>query len=139
MDAPKAEEHTLEDTSKDTLEDTSKAMSVTPFTRLHDGSTILGPHDGSTRADIALKHAIYLSNISGAEITILNEVEDIDSVDSSAVLVTSRERNETRNNYEIKLEGEVKSMVEEKIRLCKQVGLKVKYHIKHKLVSHPKK
>jgi len=126
---------TLKDKLKDTLSKETSILSSNPL----QYETILVPHDGSTMADIALKHAIYLSDISRAEIIILNLVEDIDSVDSSAVLVTSRERNETRNNYEIKLEGEVKSMVEEKIRLCKQVGLKVKYHIKHKLVSHPKK
>src|SRR5215467_5687267 len=122
MDVPNAEGQTL----KDTLSKETSILSSNPL----QYETILVPHDGSTMADIALKHAIYLSDISGAEIIILNLVEDIDSVDSSAVLVTSRERNETRNNYEIKLEGEVKSMVEEKIRLCKQVGLKVKYHIK---------
>ena len=122
MDTPKAEEHTLEYTSKDTLEDTSKAMSVTSFTPLQY-KTILVPHDGSTTADIALKHAIYLSNVSGAEIIILNVLENLDSVDSSAVLATSGKGNEakkeTRSDYEITLEGEVKNMVEEKIRLCK--------------------
>ena len=33
-------------------------------------------------------------------------------------------KKETRSDYEITLEGEVKYMVEEKIRLCKQAGLK---------------
>jgi nucleotide-binding universal stress UspA family protein len=89
---------------------------------------ILVPHDGSEMADNALKHAIYLSNISEAEIIILNVVEHLDSVDSSAVLATSREGNEAKkeptSDYEITLEGQVKNMVEEKIRLCKQAGLK---------------
>jgi len=126
MDAPKAEEHTLEDTSKDTLEDTSKAMSVTPFTRLHDGSTILVPHDGSTRADIALKHAIYLSKVSGAEIIILNILENLDSVDSSAVLATSGKDIEAKSDYEITLEGKVKNMILLLIRaarLCTSANL----------------
>jgi len=52
----------------------------------------------------------------------------VDNVDSSAVLVTSRDGNETRNNYEVTLEGEVKSMVEEKIRVCKQAG-KILLHL----------
>jgi nucleotide-binding universal stress UspA family protein len=90
--------------------------------------TILVPHDGSTMADNALKHAIYLSNISKAEIIILNVLEHLDFVDSSAVLATSREGNEVKkevkSDYEIRLEGEVKKMVEEKIKLCKQAGLK---------------
>jgi coproporphyrinogen III oxidase-like Fe-S oxidoreductase len=51
------------------------------------------------------------------------------------VLATGREVNEakkeTTSDYEITLEGEVKNMVEEKIRLCKQAGLKgqVSYRI----------
>ena len=114
MDAPKADEHTSDDTSKDML-------ITSPTTRLY--KTILVPHDGSTMMDIALKHAIYLSNLSGAEIIILNVLEHVDSVDSSAVLITSRQGNEIRDNYEIRLEREVKSMVEEKIRVCKQAGL----------------
>jgi len=96
MGPPKAEEHTLEDTSE--------AMSVTPFTPLQY-KTILVPHDGSTTADIALKHAIYLSNVSGAEIIILNVLENLDNVDSSAVLATSRKDIEAKSDYEITLEG----------------------------------
>ncbi|MGC2573446.1 MAG: universal stress protein [Candidatus Nitrosopolaris sp.] len=119
MDTPKAEEHT----SKDTLEDTSKAMSVTSLTPLQY-KTILVPHDGSTTADIALKHAIYLSNVSGAEIIILNVLENLDSVDSSAVLATSGKDIEAKSDYEITLEGKVKNMIEEKIKLCKKGGLK---------------
>ena len=40
-------------------------------------------------------------------------------------MVTSREENEVKkDDYKITLEGEVKNMIEEKIRLCKQAGLK---------------
>jgi hypothetical protein len=86
MDAPNAEEHTLKGTAAaDTLDGTSKDMSVSSSTPLRY-KTILVPHDGSTTADIALKHAIYLSNLSGAEIIILNVLEHVDNVDSSAVL-----------------------------------------------------
>jgi nucleotide-binding universal stress UspA family protein len=113
MDTPKAEEHTL----KGTAEDTSKVMSITFSTPLRY-KTILVPHDGSTMADIALKHAIYISNVSGAEIIILNVLENLDSVDSSAVLATSGK------DIKITLEGKVKNMIEEKIKLCKQAGLK---------------
>ena len=123
MDAPKAEEHTLEYTSKDILKETSKAISVTPFTPLQY-KTILVPHDGTTTADIALKHAIYLSNVCGAEIIILNVLENLDNVDSSAVLATSRKDIEAKSDYEITLEGKVKNMIEEKIKICKQAGLK---------------
>jgi nucleotide-binding universal stress UspA family protein len=110
-----------------TLEDTSKDMSITPSSPLQY-KTIVVPHDGSTMADIALKHAIYLSNVSGAEIIILNILENLDSVDSSAVLATSGKvieaKKETKSDYEIILEGKVKNMIDEKIKLCKQAGLK---------------
>lgn len=83
---------------------------------------ILVPHDGSTIADNALEHAIYLSNISTAEIIILNVLEHLDNVE---LVVTSREENEVKkDDYKITLEGEVKNMIEGKIRLCKQAGLK---------------
>jgi nucleotide-binding universal stress UspA family protein len=98
-------------------------MSVTSSTVLRY-KTILVLHDGSTTADIALKHAIYLSNLSGAESIILNVLEHVDNIDSSALLVTSRDGKETSNNYQVTLEGQVKNMVEEKIRVCKQAGLK---------------
>jgi nucleotide-binding universal stress UspA family protein len=98
MEVPKAEENTSDDTSKNMLIRSSTSILY---------KTILVPHDGSTMADIALKHAIYLSNLSGAEIIILNVLEHVDSVDSSAVLITSGQGNETRNNYEVTLEGEL--------------------------------
>ena len=36
---------------------------------------ILVPHDGSEMSDKALSHAAYLSQISGAEIVVLNVIE----------------------------------------------------------------
>ena len=65
--------------------DTSIDTPITSSTPIQY-KAILVPHDGSTMADNALKHAIYLSNISKAEIIILNVVEHLDNVDSSAVL-----------------------------------------------------
>ncbi|HET7391796.1 MAG TPA: universal stress protein [Nitrososphaeraceae archaeon] len=96
--------------------------------------TILVPHDGSKMSDKALNHAIYLSNMSGAEIAILHVLEDI-HLDSTAVLATSKEGTEgagevkdieksKKQGYEIRVEGEVKEMIEEKMRFCKQAGVK---------------
>ncbi|HET7644440.1 MAG TPA: universal stress protein [Nitrososphaeraceae archaeon] len=36
---------------------------------------ILVPHDGSEMSDIALRHALYVSKISNAEIIIINVIE----------------------------------------------------------------
>src|SRR5918994_4974442 len=41
---------------------------------------ILVPHDGSEMSDRALRHAVYLSKISGAEIVILHVLERIDNI-----------------------------------------------------------
>jgi nucleotide-binding universal stress UspA family protein len=87
-------------------------------------SRILVPYDGSSMADKALNHAIYLSKISGAEIVIIHVVEHIHN---SAVVVTSKERGgekDSQKGFEITVEGEVKSMIEQKIRLCQQAGVK---------------
>jgi hypothetical protein len=57
-------------------------------------------------ADNALKHAIYLSNISGAEIIILNVLEHLDSVDSSAPLVMASSKNSSFvRSLEVRSEG----------------------------------
>ena len=99
-------------------------------------SAIVVPHDGSEMSDKALSHAIYLSNMSGAEIVILHVVEDIHHIDSTVVLATSKEEGERggggveakdigkKKDYEIKVEGEVKQMIEDKMRFCKQAGVK---------------
>ena len=92
-------------------------------------SKILIPHDGSEISDKALAHAIYQSKISNAEIVILNVVEHFESKESSTVTATVRgeggkESDKTgRGNLEITMEGGVKQLIEEKIRLCKEAGV----------------
>jgi nucleotide-binding universal stress UspA family protein len=91
-------------------------------------SKILIPHDGSEISDKALAHAIYQSKISNAEIVILNVVEHIESKESSTVTATvkgeGRESDKIgRGDLEITMEGGVKQLIEEKIRLCKEAGV----------------
>src|SRR5215211_7632820 len=91
-------------------------------------SKILIPHDGSEISDKALAHAIYQSKISNAEIVILNVVEHFESKESSTVTATvkgeGRESDKTgRGDLEITMEGGVKQLIEEKIRLCKEAGV----------------
>jgi nucleotide-binding universal stress UspA family protein len=94
---------------------------------------ILVPHDGSETSDKALNHAIYLSKMCGAEIVILHVVEHMHSMNSSAVTATSKEgagvkKDSEESNrggeFDITIEGEVKHMIEEKMRFCKQAGVK---------------
>ena len=94
-------------------------------------SRILVPHDGSEISDKALAHTIYQSKISGAEIVILNVVEHIESKESSTMTATVKGEGEgggefdrtRRADLEITVEGEVKQMIEDKIRLCKEAGV----------------
>lgn len=96
---------------------------------------ILVPHDGSDMSDKALSHAAYLSKTSGAEIVILHVVEHMDTIDSSSVLATSKAgeggKDIEKQDFEIWVEGEAKQMIEEKMRFCKQAGVKsqVSYRI----------
>lgn len=95
---------------------------------------ILVPHDGSEISDKALNHAIYLSKVSDAEIIILNVLDHIGSKDSSAVLATMKrgegERDKANRDLEITMEGGVKQMIEEKMKLCKEAGVKSKVSYK---------
>ena len=89
---------------------------------------ILVPHDGSEKSDIALRHAIYLSKLSGAEIIILNVIEHVKETDSSALIATSYpqqdESDKPNDKLKVTMYGGIKQMIEEKIRLCKQAGVK---------------
>jgi nucleotide-binding universal stress UspA family protein len=89
---------------------------------------ILVPHDGSEKSDVALRHAIYLSKLSGAEIIILNVIEHLKDTNSSALIATSyaEQDDSDRPNDKLKVTmyGGIKRMIEEKIRLCKQAGVK---------------
>lgn len=91
-------------------------------------SKLLIPHDGSEMSDRALAQAIYQSKMSGAEIVILNVVEHIESKESSTVTATvkgeRRELDKSRGtDLEITVEGEVKRMIEDKMRLCREAGV----------------
>ena len=82
---------------------------------------IMVPHDGSEMSDKALSHAAYLSKTTGAEIVILHVLDHVDNIDSSSLLATSKEQ---VKDIEIRVEGGAKQMIEEKMRFCKQAGVK---------------
>jgi nucleotide-binding universal stress UspA family protein len=89
---------------------------------------ILVPHDGSEMSDKALNHAIYLSKkLSSAEIFILNVLQHVGANTSSALLVTSEGEDvekAKKEELEVSLEGSLKQKIEEKMRLCKEAGVK---------------
>ena len=74
---------------------------------------ILVPHDGSEMSDRSLKHALYLSKISGAEIVILHVLEHVENI-----------LRETKEEVSLTTEGYMRQLLEERIKLCKKAGVK---------------
>jgi nucleotide-binding universal stress UspA family protein len=105
---------------------------------------ILVPDDSSELSDKALSHAIYLSNVTGAEIVILNIVKDIGKIQPTTISATTtiKEERETgeggvevaakrttaaaddKKDIQITIEGHAEQIMEKRITLCKEVGAK---------------
>ncbi len=93
---------------------------------------ILVPYDASQMSDKALRYAIYLSKISSSEIFILNVIENYE--DLKDVLPTTiraeqegkLEESDKNEDVDLKVsvEGALRKVIEEKIRLCQEAGLK---------------
>ena len=54
----------------------------------------------------------------------MNVIEHVKNTDSSALIATSKVPDSANAKLEVTIYGGVKTMVEEKIRLCKQAGVK---------------
>ncbi len=93
---------------------------------------ILVPLDGSKMSDKALSHAAFLSKISRAEIVILNVIET-EIIPPSALLAYFKSDisiEKTKEDLRNTLEEEVKQMLDERIRQCKERGINVSYKIR---------
>jgi nucleotide-binding universal stress UspA family protein len=112
---------------------TTKISRLTPSS-IPQYKRILVPHDESEMSDKALSHAIYLSNETGAEIVILNVIENIDKIPHTSISATMKEGEEKLEeiqqskpfdtNLAVSLEGQVKQRMEEKLRSCREAGSK---------------
>jgi nucleotide-binding universal stress UspA family protein len=96
---------------------------------------ILVPDDGKEISNKALNHAIYISNLSGAEIVILRVIGDVDKLGDTSVKVSQDSSKAMKNNEKDlrrNVEGELVDAMEEKIRKCTQAGSKnkISYQIK---------
>lgn len=98
---------------------------------------ILVPDDGKEISNKALSHAIYVSNLSGAEIVILRVIGDVAKLGDTSVNVSqdSKAMNDSNSNekdLKRNVEGELVNAMEEKIRKCVQAGSKnkISYQIK---------
>jgi nucleotide-binding universal stress UspA family protein len=95
---------------------------------------ILVPDDGKEISNKALSYAIYISNLSGAEIVILRVIGDVDKLGDTSVKVSQDGTTMKNNKKDLRrnVEGELVDAMEEKIRKCTQAGSKnkISYQIK---------
>jgi nucleotide-binding universal stress UspA family protein len=95
---------------------------------------ILVPDDGKEISNKALNHAIYISNVSGAEIVILRVIGDVSKLGDTSVKVSQNDTTMKNNEKNLKrnVEGELVNAMEEKIKMCVQAGSKnkISYQIK---------
>ena len=88
---------------------------------------ILVPHDGKEMSDKALSHAVYLSNLSGAEIVILRIIEDVDKLGDTSVNVSQNNKAiDNQKGFEHNIQGELVNAMEQKIKKCVEAGSKNK-------------
>jgi nucleotide-binding universal stress UspA family protein len=142
-----SKEKSLEESQSAADSSTAKLSKLTPYS-ITQYKRILVPDDGSELSDKAIGHAIYLSNVTGAEIVILNIVKDIGKIQpttiSATTTTTTKEKRETgggggeaevaakrttaadddKKDIQITIEGHAEQIMEKRIRLCKEAGAK---------------
>ncbi len=107
---------------------------------------ILVTYDDSEKSDRAIKYAIYLSKISGAEITILQVVGNLDKLENSYINVSNKKKDDDESkstfsdltgdseikdqNYSVHIEGEIVKSMEDKIKAIENTGFKNKVSFK---------
>jgi nucleotide-binding universal stress UspA family protein len=107
---------------------------------------ILVTYDDSEKSDRAIKYAIYLSKISGAEITILQVLGNLDKLENSYINVSNKKKDDDESkstfsdltgdpeikdqNYSVHIEGEIVKSMEDKIKAIENTGFKNKVSFK---------
>jgi nucleotide-binding universal stress UspA family protein len=82
---------------------------------------------GKEMSDKALSHAVYLSNLSGAEIVILRIIEDVDKLGDTSVNVSQNNKAiDNQKGFEHNIQGELVNAMEQKIKKCVEAGSKNK-------------
>ncbi len=104
---------------------------------------ILVTYDDTEKSDKAIKYSIYLSNISGAEITILQVLGNLDKLENSYVNVSNRDtsgnfqiaspsssspesNSDKGQKYSVNVEGQIIKSMENKIKAIENTGFKNK-------------
>lgn len=112
---------------------------------------ILVMHDGKDKSNKAINHAIYLSKLSGAEILILQIIDDARKLEGTSVNISSNQESSSsslpsssstishysssevnKRHYEKNIEGDLINSMEEKIKKIEQAGCKSKVSYKFK-------
>ena len=109
-------------------------------------SKILVTYDDSEKSDRAINYAIYLSKISGAEITILQVLGNIDKLENSYINVSNKKKKDVESkstfsnltneseikdqNYSIHIDGKIVKSMEYKIKEIESTGFKNKVSYK---------
>src|SRR5919112_1457727 len=73
---------------------------------------ILVPDDGKEISNKALSQAIYVSNLSGAEIVILRIIENVEKLGDTSVSVSQNKESDTRGGFKHNIEGELVNAME---------------------------
>src|ERR687885_2073842 len=91
---------------------------------------ILVTHDGKDRSNKAVNYAIYLSNLSGAEIVLLRVIENADKIEGTSVSVEGSSNTDDYDSLKRNVQGPFVDAMEETIRKCKEAGSKNKISYK---------
>lgn len=110
-------------TYDDSMQSTLSAKGI--ISPIQKYQKILMAHDGTEMSDMALRHASYLSKISGAELVILNVIDS--DVMPPSVLLTfikpDRSEDQAKEDLKNTMEGGVRQMLEERVKACKELGV----------------
>ncbi|MDQ6723434.1 MAG: universal stress protein [Thermoproteota archaeon] len=101
---------------------------------------ILVTHDGKDKSNKAINYSIYLSNLSGAEIIILQIIENVKKLEDTSIDISNKQSSSTTSsmddqNYLRNVEGQLIDSMEEKIQNIEQAGCKNKVSYKFKTGS----
>ncbi|MDN5847736.1 MAG: universal stress protein [Candidatus Nitrosocosmicus sp.] len=108
---------------------------------------ILVTCDGTDKSDKAINYSLYLSNISKAEIVILQVIGNIDKLGNSSIDVSNKKEKNTKSetstssnmtndssidnsNYAVNIEGNIIKSMEDKINEIENSGFKNKLSYK---------
>ena len=113
----------------------SNSSSIISKFNIPSYTRILVPHDGKETSDKALNHAIYLSNLSGAEIVILCIVQDVEKFEGTSVDISRNKATDNQDDFRHDIKGELVNAMEAKIKQCTDAGSKGK--ISYRLRTGP--